>query len=61
MQKTKINAQKLISEMDANFEKLKEGIPTAKLSKSGEEKITKELEKVIALAEKMKAVAEKQT
>jgi len=55
MQKTKINVDKVISEMDKAYQELRKGIPNAKLTKSEAKEITTQLEDVIALAESIKA------
>jgi len=55
MEKTKINVQAIIEELEVARGALKEGIINATLSKKGKENVANDLKEVIALAEEMKA------
>ncbi len=55
MQRTKINIQEIIMNMDSSIDKLMDGISDAKLTKTEAVAITQQLEEVIALAEQLKA------
>jgi len=55
MEKTKINVQAIIKELEVARGALKEGIINATLSKKGKENVANDLKEVIALAEEMKA------
>lgn len=54
MKKTAIDISKVMSTMDKAIEELKEGIPTAKLTKRAKKEIKEDLEEVIAMAEALK-------
>lgn len=55
MQKTEINVQEIINEIDGAMDRLAQGIPNAKLTKEDAKDITEQLEDIIALAESIKA------
>ena len=55
MEKTKINIQTIIKDLETTKKELKEGIINATLTKSGKENVANDLKEVIALAEQMKA------
>ncbi len=54
MKQTTVDVTSIIHTMDEAIADLKEGIPTAKLSKKAKKEIREELEEAIALAEKLK-------
>ena len=55
MEKTKVDVNKVIKELEIARNELKEGIINAKLTKIGKENVANDLNEVIALAEQMKA------
>jgi len=59
MQKTKVNVSESIKTMDTALNKLEEGFIDADLNKEEAADIVKQLEEVVALAERIKADIQK--
>jgi len=55
MEKTKINVQTIIKDLESTRVELKEGIINATLTKAGKENVANDLKEVITLAEQTKA------